>query len=225
LIEFGNMDGDLRPLTVIGVVGDVHTEALEHPAPPTIYVDVAQRPQSTYNFTFVIRTAAHPATVVSMARQIVRELDPDVPPQFGTFEQVASNSLSPRRFNLLLVGVFAATALLLAIAGLYGVIAYSISRRTNEIGLRMALGATPANVLQLVLKQGMLVATVGVVVGIVASLAVMRTIRSMLFGLTATDPTTFLGVAVLLFLVALLACYIPARRAAKVDPMVALRYE
>ncbi|HKN35712.1 MAG TPA: ABC transporter permease [Terriglobales bacterium] len=225
LIEFGNMDGDLRPLTVIGVVGDVHTESLERPAPPTIYVDIAQRPQSTYDFAVVIRAAADPPAVVSMARQILRELDPNVPPQFGTFDQVVASSLSPRRFNLLLVAVFAATALLLASAGLYGVIAYSVSRRTSEIGLRMALGATPASVLRLVLRQGMVVAAVGLVLGIFASIAVTRTLQSMLFALTATDPTTFAAVVGLLLLVALLACYLPARRAAKVDPVVALRYE
>ncbi|MBZ5704672.1 MAG: ABC transporter permease [Acidobacteriia bacterium] len=224
-IEFGNMDGDLRLLTVVGVVGDVHTAALERPARPTIYVDFAQRPQSTANFAVVIRTAADPAAVIATARQIVRELDPDIPPKFETFDQVVSASLSARRFNLLLVGIFAAAALLLAIAGIYGVTAYSVTRRTSEIGVRMALGATPAGVLRLVLGQGMLVISAGVIAGLLGSLALTRTMNSLLFGLTATDPITFAAVAVLLILVALVACYIPARRAAKVDPMVALRYE
>jgi predicted permease len=224
-IEFGNMDGDLRPLTVIGVVGDAREDSLETPPSPTVYVNYRQRPQSTRDFTAVVRTQASPAGVISAAREIVRSLDPNVPPDFSTLTQVFTSSLKTRQFNLILVAVFAGTALLLASAGLYGVMAYAVSQRTGEFGLRIALGASVGSVLRLVLGQGIWTALIGVVVGLAGALALTRTLRSMLFGLSATDPLTFAGVALLLIFVALLACYIPARRAAKVDPMVALRYE
>jgi putative ABC transport system permease protein len=224
-IEFGNMDGDLRPLTIIGVVGDVREDSVEMPPGPTIYVNYRQRPQATHHFTAVVRSEIDPASVISSARQIVRRLDPNVPPSFGTFTQVLSNSLKARRFNLTLVGVFAGTALLLAIAGLYGVMAYAVTQRTGEFGVRTALGASPGNILRLVLGQGIVTALIGVAIGLAGALALTRTLQSLLFGLSATDPLTFAVVALVLVLVALLACYIPARRAAKVDPMVALRYE
>jgi predicted permease len=224
-IEFGNMDGDLRLLTVVGVVGDVREDSLEARPRPTIYVNYRQRPQTTYSFAVVIRTEAEPAVVFAAAREIVRGLDPNVPPSFNTFTEVFSASLKARRFNLTLVGVFAATALLLAVAGIYGVMAYSVARRTHEIGVRMALGAGAPAVLRLVLSQGMLTTGIGVVIGIAGALALTRAMESLLFGVSATDPATLAGVALLLGSAALLACYVPARRAAKVDPMEALRYE
>jgi len=224
-IEFGNMDGDLRPLTIVGVVGDVREDSLEKPSSPTIYVNYRQRPQATYDFTAVLRTATDPSAVMSSARRIVRELDPNVPPVIGTFAEVSAVSLQSRRFNLILLGTFAGTALLLAIAGLYGVMAYSVARRTAELGTRIALGATRANVLRLVLRQGLATAVIGVAIGIAGAIVLTRTLQSFLFGLSPTDPLTFAAVSLLLILVALLACYIPARRAAKIDPMAALRYE
>jgi predicted permease len=224
-IEFGNMDGDVRLLTVIGVVGDVRVASLEAPPRPTIYVNYRQRPQATQQFIIVLRTAAEPAGVLSAARDIVRNLDPDVPPSLGTFAKVFSESFKSRRFNLLLVGVFAGAALLLGIVGMYGVMAYSVARRTGEIGVRMALGASPGNVLRLVLGQGLWTTAAGITVGILGSFALTRTMESLLFGLSPTDPVTFAGIALLLAFVALLASYIPARRAMRVDPMVALRYE
>ncbi len=224
-IEFGNMDGDLRLLTVVGVVGDLRADNLEQKASPTIYVDYRQRPQATSDFKIVIRTAGDAPAVIEAARQVLRGLDPNVPPVFATFEQLVSGSLQPRRFNVILVGVFAATALFLALAGMYGVMAHSVTRRTSEIGVRMALGATRASILRMVLGQGLLTAAVGVGVGLMASLAVTRTIRSLLFGLSPSDPLTFAGVALLLTVVALLASYLPARRATRVDPIVALRNE
>ena len=224
-IEFGNMDGDLRLLNVVGVVGDVREASLERPARPTIYVDCRQRPQTTYDFTVVLTTNADPTAIISAARQIVRELDPSVPPNFSTLAEVVSGSVQPRRFNLILVGLFAGTAVLLAMVGMYGVMAYSVTRRTNEIGVRMAVGASQKSVLRLVLGQGLLTAVVGVFVGLIVSFAVTRTLGSLLFGISPADPLTFAVVSLLLVAVAMLASYIPARRASKVDPMVALRYE
>jgi ABC-type antimicrobial peptide transport system permease subunit len=219
------MDGDLRLLTVVGVVGDIREDSLEAIPRPTIYVDYRQRPQATRSFTVVLRTEANPAVLFSAAREIVRSLDPNVPPSFSTFTEVFSASLKTRRFNLTLVGVFAATALLLAVAGIYGVMAYSVVRRTHEIGVRMALGAGAPEVLRLVLSQGMLTTVVGLAIGIAGSFVLTRAMQSLLFGVSATDPVTIAGVALLLGSAALLACYVPARRATQVDPMVALRHE
>ena len=225
VIEFGNMDSDLRPLTVIGVVADVRASSLEIPPQPTIYVSYRQRPHATEHFAAVIRSSVEPSALIPTARQLVRSLDPSVPPEFGSFAAIVSSSLRARRFNLLLVGFFAVAALLLAVVGLYGVMAHSVVRRTGEIGVRVALGATRANILRLVLAQGARVAAVGVLIGLAGSLALTRAIRSLLFGLSPGDPLTFTAVALILIAVALLACYLPARRASQVDPNVALRYE
>jgi ABC-type antimicrobial peptide transport system permease subunit len=224
-LEFGNMDGDFRPLTVVGVVGDVRADSLETAPAPTVYVFYRQRPQAAHDFTVVLRAAGEPTALISSAREVLRILDPTVPPQFGTFVGVVSASLQARRFNLELVGVFAGAALLLAVVGLYGVMAYSVTRRTGEIGVRLALGATRANILGLILSQGLRAALIGVGVGIACSFALSYTIRALLFGLSPADPLTLIGVSFLLVFVALLACWLPARRAARVDPMVALRYE
>jgi predicted permease len=224
-LEFGNMDGDLRLLTVVGIVGDVHVENLESKPPAIIYVYYQQRPQSASQFTVVMRTSLPPATLIPAARKILGDLAPNVPPSLSTFTKVFADSLKARYFNLLLVGVFAATALLLAMAGIYGVMAYSVEQRTREFGVRMALGAEVADVLLLVLRQGLVIGAAGVSVGILGSLALTRIMATLLFGVSATDPLTFAGVTIALVLVALAASYIPARRATKVDPMVALRYE
>jgi putative ABC transport system permease protein len=224
-IEFGNMDGDLRPLTVVGVVGNVHASSLEENPQPTIYVSYRQRPQAASHFAAVVRSNVEPAALIPTARQLVRDLDPGVPPEFGSFAAIVSSSLRARRFNLLLVGFFAGAALLLAVVGLYGVMAHSVVRRTGEIGVRIALGATRANIVRLVLAQGVRVTAIGVVLGVAGSLALTRAIRSLLFGLSPADPATFAAVALLLIVVAFLACYLPARRACHVDPNVALRYE
>ena len=222
-IEFGNMDGDLRLLTIVGIVGDTREYGLDEPPRPTVYVNLFQRPRAEMTITML--SDADTRLVSSTARGILHDLNPQIPPSFQTFQQVYSASLGSRKFNVILVGFFGITALLLASAGVFGVMAYSVSRRTREFGVRVALGATPRDVLRMVLGQGMRTILVGVAIGIVGSFALTQTVSSLLFGVTATDPLTFAAVTVLLIAVALLACYIPARRATKVDPMVALRYE
>jgi predicted permease len=222
-IEFGNMDGDLRLLTIVGIVGDTHEYGLDEPPRPTVYVDLFQRPRAEMTITML--SDADTRLVSSTARGILRDLNPQIPPSFQTFQQVYSASLGSRKFNVILIGFFGITSLLLASAGVFGVMAYSVSRRTREFGVRVALGATPRDVLRMVLGQGMRTILIGVAIGIVGSFALTQTVSSLLFGVTATDPVTFAAVTVLLIAVALLACYIPARRATRVDPMVALRYE
>jgi predicted permease len=223
-IEFGNMDGDLRLLTIVGVVGDARNRSLETRPTPTIYVDFSQRPQRSTSFTVVLRTALPPAPVISAAREIVHDLDPNLPPSFQTFGQVFRSSLAARRFNLILVAAFAATALLLAAAGIYGVMAHGVARRTRELGVRMALGATSGDVFLLILGQGMVTTAFGVAIGIAGSFALARTMRSLLFAVSPFDPLTLASVALLLGAVALLACWVPARRATRLAPLTALRY-
>jgi putative ABC transport system permease protein len=222
-IEFGNMDGDLRLLTIVGIVGDVHEYGPEAPPNPTVYVNLFQRAQPQMTLTML--NDGDTQQVISAARQILHELNPEIPPRFRTFSQIYSESLGSRRFNLLLIGFFAGIALLLATAGVFGVMAYSVSRRTREIGVRVALGARQRDILAMILIQGLRTVFIGTIVGVAGSFALTRAMRSLLFGVTATDPLTFAAVVVLLIFAALLACYIPAHRAAKVNPMVALRYE
>lgn len=223
-IEFGNMDGDLRPLTIVGVVGDVRTR-LESVPRPTVYVDYRQRPRKTSEFTIVVRTSSDPAGIFAAARRVLGELDPTISPRFSTLPQVLSESLNNRRFNLLLVGVFALAALLLAMAGVFGVLAYSVAQRTREIGVRMALGATSGTVLKMILGQGLLTVVIGTVIGLAGSFLLTRTMRSLLYQVSPVDPVTLAGAALLILLVAMVASWIPARRATRVDPIVALRYE
>jgi putative ABC transport system permease protein len=217
------MDGDLRLLTVVGIVGDTHEYGLDQPPQPTVYVNLFQRPRATITVTML--SDADVASVTAAARAILRELDPELPARFRTFPQIYAASLGSRRFNVVLVGFFAVTALLLATAGVFGVMAYSVNRRTREIGVRLALGARSADAVRMIVGEGFRTIAGGVAVGTVAALLLTRTVASMLYGVTATDPATFVAVAVLLVGAALLACYIPARRATRVDPMIALRSE
>ncbi|HEX6283713.1 MAG TPA: ABC transporter permease, partial [Pyrinomonadaceae bacterium] len=219
-IEFGNMDGDLRLLTIVGVVGEVRKHSLEKDARPTVYVNYRQRPRSAAQFDIVLRTDSDPTAVFGAVRGALREVDPTVPPRLNTFAEIFSDSVNTRRFNLLLVGVFALTALLLAMAGVFGVLAYSVAQRTREIGVRIALGATPAGILRMVLAQGLLTIGIGTVIGLAGSLLLTRTMRSLLFGVSPNDPLTVAAVALLLVLIATLASYIPARRATRGDPRV-----
>src|SRR6266849_411761 len=222
-IEFGNMDGDMRLLTIVGIVGDTHEYGLDAPPRPTVYVNLFQRPRAAITLTML--SDADTRLVTTAARGIVQDLNPEVPARVQTLSQVYSASLGSRRFNVILIGFFGIVALLLATAGVFGVMAYSVSRRKREIGVRVALGAGSGDVLRMILGQGLRTIFIGVAIGIAGSLALTRTVESLLFGVTATDPLTFGGVTLLLVGAALLACFIPTRRATKVDPMVALRYE
>ena len=222
-VQFGNMDGDLHLLTIVGLVGDTREYGPEQPARPTLYVNLLQRPRSA--FSVVMHTGAEPGQVISAARSVLHAHAPDVPPRFRTFTEIYSASLGPRRFNLTIVLVFAVTALLLAVAGVYGVISYAVTQRTREIGVRMALGARAADVMAMVLRQGLTPTIAGVGLGLAGSIGAAYAIRSLLFGVAPTDPVTFVGVATLLVSIAVLACYLPARRATRIDPATALRYE
>jgi putative ABC transport system permease protein len=226
-IEFGNMDGNLKPMTIVGIVGDVRASGLDLPTSPIIYVNYRQRGMNNPNSspTIVVRSGAAKGQIVSAARAVFHDLAPDVPVKFSTFREEMGGWLADRRFLLVLVGFFAAAALTLAAIGIYGVVSFSVARRTQEIGIRMALGGQSSHVLRLIVGEGARLAMLGVAIGIVVSFALMRLVSSLLFGISAMDPITFAGVAVLLSFVALLASYLPARRAMRLDPNSALRYE
>ena len=223
IIQYGNMDGDLRPYTVVGVVGDVRDQNLASEPTPTFYAYQPQRQNAASEFHVVMQTAGDPTSVMASARAIVRQLKPDVPPVLRTMETIVSTSVADRRFVLVLVGVFGVAALVLATLGVYSVISYLVTQRRQEIGVRIALGAQRGDVLSLVLRQGALLAIIGIVVGAIGALFLTRLLKGLVFGVSTTDPVAFGGVIVLLAVVALLASWLPARRATRVDPMNVLR--
>jgi putative ABC transport system permease protein len=226
MIDFGNMDGNLKPQTIVGIVGDVRARGLDSPPSPVIYVDYRQRGlNANASPTILLRSAAPFPEIVSAARAIFRDVIPDVPVKFSTFADELGGWLADRRFLLLLVGLFAIAALALAAVGIYGIIAFSVTRRTQEIGIRMALGAGRGDVQRLIVGEGARLALLGVAIGVIVSVGVTRLLSSLLFGIDATDPITFAGVSALLLFVALLASYIPARRAMRLDPHTALHYD
>ncbi len=211
---------------IVGVVADSKQDSIESQTKPELYEPYAQHPFASFLVTFAVRTASDPLDVAMAVRQAVQQVDNDQPViQLRSMQEVISESIWRQQVSASLLGIFAAIALVLAAVGIYGVISYSVSRRTHELGIRSALGATRRDVLELVVRDGLRLTLIGVVAGITLALGLTRTLRSLLFGVTSTDPVTFVGMIVLLVATALLACYIPARRAAKVDPMVALRYE
>ncbi len=224
-LQTGDYDAQGSWATIVGVVEDVKYAGLNEAPDVTMYTPFAQNLwwRSMY---LAIRTSGDPLSYVTALRHELKALDGDLPlSRVSTLEQVRWNSIGEPRVYTLLLGLFGAVALLLAAIGIYGVMAYTVAQRTHEIGIRMALGAGRGDVLRLVVGQGMKLALVGTVGGLLGAFGLMRLMKSLLFGVSATDPLTFAGVAVLLMIVAFLACVIPARRATKVDPLVALRYE
>jgi putative ABC transport system permease protein len=211
--------------TIVGVVGDVRHLGLDRSATAELYVPYAQRPSRAREMNVVARTTGDPASLATAMRGEVQAIDRNLPVNFETMGEVFSKSVANRRFNMLLLAVFAALALALACVGLYGLLSYTVTQNTREIGIRMALGAQGRDVLKLVIVQGMVLTLAGIGFGIAGAFWLTRLMSSLLYGVAATDPMTFAEVALLLLFVALSACYIPARRATKVDPMVALRYE
>jgi ABC-type antimicrobial peptide transport system permease subunit len=176
--------------------------------------------------TVAFRGRTSPEALLSASRNELRNLDPDLPMYYvRTMEQRVDESLARRRFSMLLLGVFASIALALATIGIYGVMAYLVNQGTRELGIRIALGASPRNILNLVVRQGMALAFAGVTLGLAASFLLAQLIRSLLFGVRATDPITFAGISFLLAVITLLACYIPAQRAARIDPLISVRCE
>jgi putative ABC transport system permease protein len=223
-IRLGN-DPRSPVVTVVGVVGRVKMDGLNRDS-NRVQGYFHSRQLSFSGMTVVVRSSVEPSQMVAAAREQVRAIDSEQP-VFGvrTLEEIRSDSIAPERLNLMLLGIFAAVALALALVGIYGVMSYAVSQRTHEIGVRMALGANARDVLKLVVRQGMLLALIGVAKGLIAAFALTRLMERLLFGVKAADPLTFAVIPLLLIAVALMACYIPARRATKVDPMVALRYE
>lgn len=223
-IQFGNMDTDKRLMEIVGVVGDVR-RTLEREPQPTVYGYSLQRPQwwQVVNLAIVVRSESDPQALIPSLRATVQGLRSDVPTNFETLEGVFSQALDARRFSLTLFGVFGGVALVITIIGLYGVLTFSVTERTREMGIRMALGAQRGSVLRLVIGQGLQLAALGVLIGLAGAWALTRLMSSLLFGVTPTDWFTMVAVVLVLGLVALAACYMPARRATRIDPLVALR--
>ena len=224
-VQFGNMDGNLRVFTVVGVVGDIRERGLDATPRPTLYADYRQRPRMTGEFTIAVHATRDAGGLVGPARAVIRDLAPDLAPRFQTVAQVFALSVADRRFTLYVLVAFGSAALLLAALGIYGVLAYVVSQRTQEFGVRMALGARRQDVWRLVLRQAGVLVVSGVLLGAAASWMLTRLMSTMLFEVKPTDPLTYSVVVFGLSCVALLACHIPAMRATRVDPLVALRAE
>jgi putative ABC transport system permease protein len=225
LVQFGNMDGDLTPFRVVGIVGDVRDFGLDAEPRATLYGYYAQRTRAiAWSFWIAIR-APNAERLIPAAREIVRGLDPDVVPAFRTVAQLESTSIAPRRFNLVMVGVFGATALLLALAGIYGAVAFNVAQRTREIGVRIALGAQTRGVIAIVLRKSVVWVAGGIGAGLVIALGASRAVSSLLYGISPQDPLAYAAAAGVLLIAAVFAAWIPALRAARVDPVVALRSE
>ncbi|HEY0723966.1 MAG TPA: FtsX-like permease family protein, partial [Pyrinomonadaceae bacterium] len=215
------------PLEIVGVIGDIKDDDARDKAEPTVYRPILQlQDQSAYSVTILIRTQSDPSSLTSQVRQTITQTD-DKLPMFGvtTLHEQLYSSLGTDRLIAQLVSFFGALALVLACIGLYGVMAHGVARRTNEIGIRMALGARGANIAWMILRETLYLVLAGLVIGVPAALLGARLIATQLFGLSPTDPLTLIGASLVLTIVALLAGYLPARRASRVNPLSALRYE
>jgi len=226
-IKVGNPTGPFPWLSIVGVARDVKQDGLDEEARPALYVPYLQPPLPGWRVQFMflaVRAQSDPLGLLPALRSAVQSLDKNQPVyRVATMEQLLARTVAARKFSMLLVVLFAAVALVLSVVGLYGVMAYTVTQRTHEIGIRTALGAQPGHVLRLVIGQGMMLALTGVAVGLAGAFGLTRLMKSLLYGVSAVDPATFAGVALLLTAVALLACWVPSRRATQVDPVVALR--
>src|SRR5258705_8137287 len=226
--KLGDPNSDAKWITIVGVVGDVRQMGLDVPVKAEMYFPYQQSNEHLFYTPrdLVLRTTGNPKSVIGAVREAIHASDSDQPiSNIATMEEVLGHEAGQRRLGMILISAFAALALLLASLGIYSILAYFVSQHRNEIGVRMALGASPQRIVWLVLKKGMSLTIVGVGIGLLASFALTRLMSSLLFGVRPADPLTYFAVPAVLGLVALLACLVPARRAVKVDPVVALRYE
>jgi predicted permease len=215
----------MKPMQIVGVVGDIRQLGPATEPSPELIMPYEQHPGGSTGMRLLVRTASEPGALADTLRRKARELSPDVPVRFTSMEELLAENVAAPRFQTLLFSVFAGLAVCLAMAGVYGVMSYVVGQRANEIGLRMALGASPRDVLGLVMRQGLVLAGIGLVLGLAGSFAATRLLTKLLYGVKPTDPLTYAAVAVVLAVVAILATYVPARRALKVDPLIALRQE
>jgi putative ABC transport system permease protein len=214
-----------KGMTIVGIAADARQYGPERPAQAEIFMPYAQHPRPAADFRLLARTSTDPIALEEAVRRKIHERDPEVPVKFTTMEAAVAEGVAAPRFRMLLLGLFAGLAVCLAMAGVYGVMSYVVGQRLNEIGLRMALGANTRDVLRMVLGQGLLLAGIGLTIGLAAAVAASRLLGSLLFEVKPTDPLTYLAVSAILGVVALAACYVPAWRATRVDPLVALRQE
>jgi ABC-type antimicrobial peptide transport system permease subunit len=219
------MDGDMRLFTVVGIAGDIRERGLGAAPRPTLYADYRQRPLQTQGFTAVVSGSVDAVSLANAARRALRDVDPAMAPRIRAVSEIFSASVADRRFTLLIVGAFAGAALLLAVLGIYGVLAYVVAQRTREFGVRMALGAQRGDVWRMVLGQAFVLVGLGSVIGLGAAFGVTRLMRTLLYEVTPADPATYAGVVAVLALAAFAACQVPALRATRVNPTEALRAE
>jgi len=227
-MKYGQLSSRGQWMTIVGVVADVRQMGLDEPVKAEMYFPYSQVDAQPWFAPrdLAVRTTGDPLKLVNSVREVVRAVDPDQPiSNVALLSDLLGEEAAQRQMGMILLSAFAVLALILASLGIYGVLAYFVAQHRNEIGVRLALGATPLKMLWLVIRKGMGLTLVGVVIGVFASFGLTRLMRSLLFGVGTTDPLTFAAVPLVLLVVSLLACWIPARRAAKVDPIAALRYE